>query len=446
MLSYNPLKMEIQNPSIGITVNNSLLGVSFTNNELEISNFPTDYATELTLSSIDNRLTTSNTHLSTLNLTNGYLNNIDSQTSELEQLLIRIDTNTDSIDTKLSTTNTNLTGLATQTTLSAIETDTGSIDTKLTTTNNNLSNIDTNTTGLATQATLNTTNTHLVNITTYINTTNTNLSNIETDTTSIDTKLTTIIDGNFTNKYNNNKLFTITQRLGNFSASGTYYWNQYNDTKYIRIDPGVNTVAISSSNVNDTNMDFYIEGYNADGDKLSEILTSNGQTKVSSSNSYIGITDFLYASNSGAKNNGTVYLYRNSESITNGVPDTFKYACITNADRTKKGYIGHIYIPDGKTLQIHNIQINKCGGSSNHNILLNKIHIEGSWSPLHIGSKGMIIGEWICSANHFFDYQGSWMIANNTSSINASVVVFEALSSAVDTSAIIEIKVSFSFI
>ena len=390
MLSYNPLKMEIQNPSIGITVNNSLLGVSFTNNELEVSNFPTDYATQDTLNNIS----------LTLN---------DIRTGALADIISKTDTS----NTKLSNIQTNTNGLATQTTLSAIETDTGSIDTKLTTTNTNLSNIDTNTSGLATQTTLN-------------------------------SLLTSVETPQMTRYFNDNNLFTIYQRFGNFGSANTYYYEPINwpsGPTFLAMSGGATSFnfGLSSSSTNDTGKDVFIEGWDVNGVKISETLTldaTNSQTKVVSVNTYGGISRFEEADRFG---NGDVYVYNQSESVSAGVP-TNAYACsVSGNNYINRGFLGSVRVPNGKKIVIHSIQLNKIAGSDNHRIQL--FYGAGTYGQM---SQVPIQSEWLVDKTYNLQFD-HWLPTTQTA--NAYDYLFlTAYSNSIDANAIIDIQLTFSFI
>lgn len=119
----------------------------------------------------------------------------------------------------------------------------------------------------------------------------------------------------FIRRYNANKLFSIVTRLGNFGSASTYYVNPYNfvGTAYGEQSTGT-TVAISSSSSSDTGSKFYIEGYSTSNELISEFITTDGtdgQTRVTSANTYNSVTKFENAdlSNAQADLAGAVHLF-----------------------------------------------------------------------------------------------------------------------------------------
>lgn len=97
-------------------------------------------------------------------------------------------------------------------------------------------------------------------------------------------------------------------------------------------------------------------------------------------------------------------------------------------------------------MSIHQIYISKIAGSSTHRISLMKANTHTFLFQSH-KDHATRIGEWVADGDKLLKYDGGW-IASETNNGNSSGYTFwfEAYSSAIDTSAIIECKCIFEII
>lgn len=130
------------------------------------------------------------------------------------------------------------------------------------------------------------------------------------------------------------------------------------------------TVKVASTDANDTSAGtgtrtILLQGYNSSDAPISETITMNGQTEVTSSNTYKTVTGMVQTTvGSGVKNAGDIWS--GNGSFTSGVPAT-KYLFMEAGDTLSKSAVnfvsaGHshwviqvaLLIADtGKSLQVH---------------------------------------------------------------------------------------------
>ena len=130
--------------------------------------------------------------------------------------------------------------------------------------------------------------------------------------------------------------------------------------------PSATTMTVSSSNTNDTSAGtgartVLISGLDGDYDEISETITLNGQTAVTTTNSFLRVNRaIVLTAGSGGVNAGIIYV--GTGTVTSGVPANI-YTTI-NGDGTNQTLQTFWTVPANYTAYIHQTNIST-GNSSN---------------------------------------------------------------------------------
>ena len=123
--------------------------------------------------------------------------------------------------------------------------------------------------------------------------------------------------------------------------------------------PSATTMTVSSSDANDTSAGtgartVLISGLDASYNEISETITMNGQTPVTTSNSYLRVNRaIVLTAGSGGANAGIIYV--GTGTVTSGVPAN-KYTTI-NGDGTNQSLQAFWTVPAGYTAYIYQTNI-----------------------------------------------------------------------------------------
>ena len=123
--------------------------------------------------------------------------------------------------------------------------------------------------------------------------------------------------------------------------------------------PSATTMTVSSSDVNDTSAGtgartIQIAGLDGSYNEVSETITMNGQTPVTTSNSYLRVNrGLVLTAGSGGANAGIIYV--GTGTVTAGVPAN-KYTTI-NGDGTNQSLQAFWTVPAGYTAYIYQTNI-----------------------------------------------------------------------------------------
>ena len=135
--------------------------------------------------------------------------------------------------------------------------------------------------------------------------------------------------------------------------------------------PSATTMTVSSSNTNDTSAGtgartVLISGLDGDYDEISETITLNGQTAVTTTNSFLRVNRaIVLTAGSGGVNAGIIYV--GTGTVTSGVPANI-YTTI-NGDGTNQTLQTFWTVPANYTAYIHQTNIST-GNSSNNPAVL----------------------------------------------------------------------------
>lgn len=279
---------------------------------------------------------------------------------------------------------------------------------------------------------------------------NTNITAILADTATIDTNvLSSIEDTLFYNNYysTTHPIYTIHSKLGNFGSADTIYRVPFNDTgiSYKTIE-GTETLVMSSTDSGDQNCQIYIEGYDVNGDRISQRLTTNagdGQIKSGgSSTDYCSITRFSPAQDMSTLG-GTFYLYKSSIVPVAGVPSEY-YCKFVGPSGNNDSLIHWINLPNNKSFYLNKLIIRKLAGIYNHRLLF--IRGEKSTNTFQSGEY-RILFEVLCDKSYIeikdmiFRYP-----INATNNAMVFGVFFKSNATASDTAAEIDVSIDFSII
>lgn len=135
--------------------------------------------------------------------------------------------------------------------------------------------------------------------------------------------------------------------------------------------PSATTMTVSSSDANDTSAGtgartVLISGLDGSYNEISETITMNGQTPVTTSNSYLRVNRALVlTAGSGGANAGIIYV--GTGTVTSGVPAN-KYTTI-NGDGTNQSLQAFWTVPAGYTAYIYQTNISTGTSSATPAIL-----------------------------------------------------------------------------
>ena len=165
--------------------------------------------------------------------------------------------------------------------------------------------------------------------------------------------------------------------------------------------PSATTMTVSSSDANDTSAGtgartIQIAGLDGSYNEVSEIITMNGQTAVTTSNSYLRVNRALVlTAGSGGANAGIIYV--GTGTVTSGVPAN-KYTTI-NGDGTNQSLQAFWTVPAGYTAYIYQTNIST-GTSSNTPAVLKTLLVVRPYGGV-FNTKEIIT---ISNGNHLQDY------------------------------------------
>lgn len=100
-----------------------------------------------------------------------------------------------------------------------------------------------------------------------------------------------------------------------------------NDSTYVYFDTA-KTLGVSSSSANDTSAGtgartITITGLDSNWDEITEVITMNGQTKVTTTNSFLRVYRARITTSGTLKiNDGNIFIYDNADTVTAGVNNT----------------------------------------------------------------------------------------------------------------------------
>jgi len=171
-------------------------------------------------------------------------------------------------------------------------------------------------------------------------------------------------------------------------------------------NPTANYVRISSSSSSDNGNNYTIVGYDDSGSLLSEVITCNGQTPVSSSNQYCGLTKFF--ATTAITNYGNIFAYDSSATVSIGTPNQ-AIAEIAPGTNTSNAFINWLAIPAGSSLNIKKIVFTLVGNTLNHSCTLRQVD-----NSVNVGSStNRRVQTWgITTGTNTFDYNGELLIQN----------------------------------
>jgi hypothetical protein len=165
--------------------------------------------------------------------------------------------------------------------------------------------------------------------------------------------------------------------------------------------PSASTMTVSSSDVNDTSAGtgartILISGLNGDYNETSETITLNGQTAVTTVNSYIRMNRVLVlTAGSGGVNAGIIYV--GTGTVTAGVPANI-YTTI-NGDGNNQTLQAFWTVPAGYTAYIYQTNIST-GNSSNTPAVLKTVLVARPFGGV-FNAKEVIV---LTDGNHLQDY------------------------------------------
>ena len=165
--------------------------------------------------------------------------------------------------------------------------------------------------------------------------------------------------------------------------------------------PSATTMTVSSSDANDTSAGtgartVLISGLDGSYNEISETITMNGQTPVTTSNSYLRMNRALVlTAGSGGVNAGIIYV--GTGTVTSGVPAN-KYTTI-NGDGTNQTLQAFWTVPAGYTAYIYQTNIST-GTSSNTPAVLKTLLVVRPFDGV-FNTKEIIT---ISNGNHLQDY------------------------------------------
>lgn len=165
--------------------------------------------------------------------------------------------------------------------------------------------------------------------------------------------------------------------------------------------PSASTMTVSSSDVNDTSAGtgartVLISGLDASYNETSETITLNGQTAVTTVNTYIRMNRaIVLTAGSGGVNAGIIYV--GTGTVTSGVPANI-YTTI-NGDGSNQTLQAFWTVPAGYTAYIYQTNIST-GNSSNTPAVLKTILIARPFGGV-FNTKEVIV---LTDGNHLQDY------------------------------------------
>ena len=165
--------------------------------------------------------------------------------------------------------------------------------------------------------------------------------------------------------------------------------------------PSATTMTVSSSDVNDTSAGtgartIQISGLDASYNEISETITMNGQTPVTTSNSYLRVNrGIVLTAGSGGVNAGIIYV--GTGTVTSGVPAN-KYTTI-NGDGTNQSLQAFWTVPAGYTAYVYQTNIST-GTSSATPAILKTLLVERPFGGV-FNTKEVIT---LTSGNHLQNY------------------------------------------
>jgi hypothetical protein len=223
----------------------------------------------------------------------------------------------------------------------------------------------------------------------------------------------------------------------NFSASETYG---------IGTNPTGVQLEMASSHSGDTSIVLYIEGYNSNGDRLSEKLSTDvtdGQTPVSSVNTtYVNVTKFQFE-NPGTGAAGIISLSRSTATWTTGNPSDAMIQ-IPVGSANSQGHINVIRVPENKELVILQLEINMVNGTLGQQLQLCK---SGAISDPYSATNFQIYRKWRAPPNNVFvNYKGGTIIPfTANASVDLETYTFRILSTNTDATGRCAIRCIFTF-
>jgi hypothetical protein len=165
--------------------------------------------------------------------------------------------------------------------------------------------------------------------------------------------------------------------------------------------PSATTMTVSSSNTNDTSAGtgartVLISGLDGDYDEISETITLNGQTAVTTTNSFLRVNRaIVLTAGSGGANAGIIYV--GTGTVTTGVPANI-YTTI-NGDGTNQTLQAFWTVPANYTAYIHQTNIST-GNSSNNPAVLKTLLVARPHGGV-FNTKEVIV---LTDGNHLQDY------------------------------------------
>ena len=165
--------------------------------------------------------------------------------------------------------------------------------------------------------------------------------------------------------------------------------------------PSASTMTVSSSNVNDTSAGtgartVLISGLDASYNEASETITLNGQTAVTTVNTYIRMNRaIVLTAGSGGANAGIIYV--GTGTVTSGVPANI-YTTI-NGDGSNQTLQAFWTVPAGYTAYIYQTNIST-GNSSNTPAVLKTVLVARPFGGV-FNTKEVIV---LTDGNHLQDY------------------------------------------
>jgi len=165
--------------------------------------------------------------------------------------------------------------------------------------------------------------------------------------------------------------------------------------------PSATTMTVSSSNTNDTSAGtgartVLISGLDEDYNEISETITLNGQTAVTTTNSFLRVNrGIVLTAGSGGANAGIIYV--GTGTVTTGVPANI-YTTI-NGDGTNQSLQAFWTVPANYNAYIYQTNIST-GNSSNTPAVLNTLLVARPHGGV-FNTKEVIV---ITDGNHLQDY------------------------------------------
>lgn len=144
------------------------------------------------------------------------------------------------------------------------------------------------------------------------------------------------------------------------AAQNYAVWNRADNYSFPSV---ASTMTLSSSATGDTTQSVLISGLNANYAEISEVLTLNGQTPVTSTKSFFRVNDMLVLTDSPTGN-----LYFGTGTVTAGVPANV-YGFISAGDNSMM--CGSYTVPAGYTLYILGGSVNCSLANQNKLVTIN---------------------------------------------------------------------------